>query len=139
MISVQQIDIIKNTWSRIAVKSNALGDALYPKLFAKMPELEPLFAQARTSNSQKLFFFVVVMVSKLDKLDHLHEELRNLAQRHIRYKVQASYFAPFGEAFIEAITEILGKYALPDVIEAWRAFYEMVSGVMIDDMQKNVL
>jgi hemoglobin-like flavoprotein len=139
MISVQQIDTIKNTWSRIAVNANALGDALYPKLFAKMPELEPLFAQAKTSNSQKLFFFVVIIVSKLDKLDHLHEELRNLATRHIKYRVQASYFAPFGEAFIEAITEILGKYAMPDVIEAWRAFYDMVSEVMIDDMQKSTL
>lgn len=135
MITEQQTQAVKNTWGKIAARSNALGDTLYPKLFAKRPELEELFSHAKATASQKLFMFVMLIVTKLDKLDNLREELQNLAKRHIRYQVKPEYFQVFGECFIESIAEILGKDASQEVLDAWTNLYATISRAMIEDMQ----
>ena len=136
MITEAQIKYIKQTWSKLAAKSNALGDALYPKLFAKRPELETLFSVNKSTNSQKIFLFVMMIVTKLDKIENLMEELQNLAKRHVGYGVKIEDFEAFGEAFKESVQEILPAQTPQEALAAWGSLYDTVADAMIVDMSK---
>jgi hemoglobin-like flavoprotein len=130
----EQISIIKRTWGKVAARSNALGEKLYPRFFKKAPETENLFKEGKAEQAKKLFLVVTLIVTKLNKLDVLKEELRALAKRHISYGVKTTYFRPFGEAFIESIADILGNDWNDDVKESWEEIYTLVSSAMSEAM-----
>lgn len=129
-----QINIIKSTWIRIGAFSEDFGRFFYPKLFAYYPEIEALFKERQEIQGRKLFMLVALVVTKLDKLDHLQEELYNLAKRHITYNVRPEYFAMFGKVFVEGINEML-KNPKTEVLDAWKTLYELVAHAMIADMK----
>ncbi len=129
-----QIDTIKSTWIRLIAFSENFGQVFYPKLFAYYPELETLFKERQETQGKKLFMLVALVVTKIDKLDQLKEEVFNLAKRHITYQVRPEYFAMFGRVFIEGIDEMLKK-PKQEVLDAWKLLYDTVSEAMIEDMK----
>ena len=81
----QQIQLVKETWSFVIVKSDQAGELFYSRLFEVAPGVRPLFKEDISLQAKKLMSMVTYVVTKLDKLDAIIGEIKSLAQRHKKY------------------------------------------------------
>jgi len=73
-----------------------------------------------------------VIVGRLDRMDELTEDIRQLAIRHVKYGVKPEHYRTVGIALLWMLEQGLGKDWTDDVRDAWTACYAMLSQTMID-------
>jgi hemoglobin-like flavoprotein len=98
-MSPQQIQLVKDTWSFVIVKSDEAGQLFYSRLFEVAPGVKPLFKEDIKEQAKKLMSMVTYVVTKLDKLDTIIVEIKSLAQRHKKYGAIKAHYPVVGRMF----------------------------------------
>jgi hemoglobin-like flavoprotein len=127
----RQILLVKNSWSYLIIKSEEAGLLFYNRLFEIAPELKPMFKTEQKDQSRKLITMVTLIVSKLQKLEEIQEEIKNLAIRHRRYGVDTAYYRIVGAALLWTIQRALPEKWTDELEEAWVEVYALISESMI--------
>ncbi|XP_041469276.1 uncharacterized protein LOC121419053 isoform X3 [Lytechinus variegatus] len=137
-------DLVRATWTILSRNPEQHGAVMFAKLVTDNPTIGRLFPfgkknlsydqlladpQAK-SHGRKVMETVGHAVSGLDDLDLLVPVLEELAQRHHQYGVTKKYFKPVGKALMHAIEEGLGQRFSPEVGEAWRAVFTVITNTM---------
>ena len=131
-MTTEQKDIIKNNWQKVsALDDAAVGSLFYNKLFELAPHVRGLFSRSVPEQSKKLMAMLHYMVRNIDKPGELSETISALAQRHVKYKVEAYQYAVVGTALFWTLSRGLGTDWNSDAEEAWVAFYSIASQAMI--------
>lgn len=129
----EQILVVKKTWKIFReIDPVLIGDVFYSKLFVDLPEVKHLFKIPRPQQSKKLVDMLSMIVGRLDRLDELTEDIRQLAIRHVNYGVKVSHYRAVGEALIWMLRQGMGRDWNKEVEAAWKACYKMLSDTMID-------
>jgi nitric oxide dioxygenase len=93
-------------------------DTFYARLFAAVPEVEPLFAATDLRRQKAMLLAALVLVRKsLRDLDELVPKLYALGARHVDYGALPEHYPVVGEALIGAMAEVAGP--------AWTREYEV--------------
>lgn len=71
------------------------------------------------------------VISKLDKLDEIVDEVSKLAVRHVQYGVKDEHYGVVAIALLWTLEQGLGEDWTPEVKEAWITCYTILSGAMI--------
>lgn len=128
-----QILLIKKTWSIFReIDPVLIGDVFYSKLFFDMPPLENLFRTPKEIQSKKLVDMLSVIIGRLDNLEELTEEIKQLAIRHVQYGVKDQHYKAVGTALLWTLQQGLGRDWNEEVREAWTACFQIVSDTMIN-------
>jgi hemoglobin-like flavoprotein len=127
--------MIRDSWGKVITHTEEAGLVFYQYLFSFHPELKPLFPTDLKAQARKLIAAVTILVTKMDKSDHIREEVHKLAQRHIHYGVKPVYFAMFGEAFLITLAQVLASIWSEPLKMAWQSAYTMISEAMIEEMK----
>ena len=139
--------LVKQTWLSMEF---GLGEeatvCFYDRLFAKFPNVEPLFANTSLQvQSHKLYLTLRLAVRSLDDLDAIIPTLQELGRRHAQsYGVVPEYYGAVTQTFIEVLHEyICSKWTnmacsryMVDVADAWTWCLNLVGGVMADAAEK---
>jgi hemoglobin-like flavoprotein len=129
----EQIQLVKKTWKVFRdIDPGLLGDVFYTKLFAEVPQIKHLFKTSRQEQSKKLVDMINLIIGRLDRLNEVTDEIKQLAVRHIDYGVKASHYEPVGAALLWTLKQGLGKDWNPEVEAAWAACYRTLSETMIE-------
>jgi hemoglobin-like flavoprotein len=129
----EQILVVKKTWKIFReINPVLIGDVFYSKLFVDLPEVKHLFKIPRAEQSKKLVDMISVVVGRLDRIDELTEEIRQLAIRHVNYGVKVSHYKAVGEALIWTLRQGMGRDWNKEVEAAWKACYKILSDTMIN-------
>jgi hemoglobin-like flavoprotein len=132
-MTTQQVNLVKTTWKIFQHISPVLiGDVFYSKLFIAVPKVRPMFHITTEEQSKKLIEMLNVIVGRLDRLQELSEDIRQLAIRHVGYGVRAEHYGPVGDALLWTLSQGLGKDWNDEVKEAWTSCYRLLSQTMID-------
>jgi len=132
-MTAEQISLVKGTWKIFREINPALiGDVFYSKLFIEVPQVKHLFKTPREHQSRKLVEMLSMIVGRLDRLDELTEEIRQLALRHVDYGVRAADYKAVGDALIWTLKQGLGSDWNSDVERAWSSCYKILSDTMIN-------
>ena len=135
-----QIAVVKNSWAQVAkIDQLVVGNIFYNKLFLDTSELRHLFKGGLEEQSKKLLTMLTVVVKGLDKLDALKTAVQQLAIRHKGYGVQEGHYAKVGAALIYTLEQGLGDAFNATTKEAWVQCYTILSGIMMDAGQEEVL
>lgn len=128
-----QIALVKETFGLVAaIPAETVGDLFYNRLFEIAPEVRPMFAlTSLPEQSRKLISMLAYVVSKLDNLSGIIEEVAKLAQRHVKYGVEPKHYQPVGAALLWTLEKGLGNHWNDEVKEAWTLCYSTLSGAMI--------
>lgn len=130
-----QINLVQSTWEIAAVHAETIGPLFYNRLFEIAPELKPMFSRTTVpEQSRKLLTMLSYVISKLDALDEIIDEVGKLAQRHVRYGVEEKHFTYVGAALIWTLEKGLGEAYNQEVKEAWMTCYDILSNAMITAM-----
>lgn len=137
-ITTQQKALIKESWGYLLRHGSLISDQFYPRLFQALPAAEALFHHGSTDQARKLRSVITLMVTKLDKLDRIEQEMFYLSKKHVGYHVQPAYFATFSRVLINTFADALGEKFTTAHREAWAIMLQIVSNKMIGVMQGHV-
>ena len=128
----EQIILVKKTWKLFRdINPVLIGDVFYSKLFIEVPHVKHLFKTSREIQSKKLIEMISVIVGRLDRLDEVTEEIKQLAIRHVDYGTRPEHYRAVGEALNWTLKQGLGADWTREVEAAWIKCYKMLSDTMI--------
>lgn len=131
-MTTRQISLVKSTWKLFRNMDPAVvGDAFYSKLFAQHPSLRKMFPSEMTMQYQKLMDMLTTIVSRLEKLDELTNDIADMARRHEGYGVKIAHYKIVGDALLWTLEHGLGRDWNQEVAEAWQTCYKILSDTMI--------
>ncbi len=128
----EQIILVKNSWKMFRkVDANLIGDVFYSKLFWDCPQLRDLFSFPMKQQYKKLIYMLSVIISRLDDLSELTDDIKMMAVRHKSYGVKPQHYRLAGNALLWTLKRGLGNDWNNDLYEAWMAAYTKLSETMI--------
>ena len=131
-MTAEQVKIIRNTWRSLqGIDATLLGDVFYSRLFLKEPSLRKMFQVPKEVQAKKLIDMLDLIVSRLDRIDEVSEDIRQLAIRHVSYGVKPKHFEDVGKALLWSISKGLGNDWNKEVEAAWAACYATLTSAML--------
>jgi len=132
-MTLEQIALVKKTWKIFReIDPFLIGDVFYSKLFIDVPYVKHLFKIPRQEQSKKLIEMLSAIIGRLDRLDELTADIRQLALRHVEYGVKAEDYKAVGNALIWTLQQGLGSDWTAEVEQAWISCYKILSETMIN-------
>lgn len=133
-INPQSIQIVKDTWADLIGHGPEIGQKFYAELFRRYPEYKKLFKDNDKDQHKKLAFAITLVITKLNKLDQIVEEVRSLAARHVKYGVKPEYFEPFVNLFVETIANVRAERWKPEYSAAWHEVMKAVGDAIAQNI-----
>ena len=109
-----------------------VGGLFYNRLFEIAPQLKHMFRNPMPEQSKKLLAMINYVISKLDKLEDILDEVAKLARRHVSYGVKPDHYTIVGEALLWTLEKGLAENWNREVKEAWAGCYQILSSAMIN-------
>jgi hemoglobin-like flavoprotein len=132
-MTAQQIHLVKSSWKIFqSISPELVGDVFYSKLFMAVPALRSMFHISTQEQSKKLIEMLNVIIGRLDRMEELTEDIRQLAIRHVKYGVKPEHYTMVGGALLWTLQQGLGKDWNKEVKDAWSACYKLLSQTMIN-------
>jgi hemoglobin-like flavoprotein len=129
----KQIDLVKSSWAIVAtIDPVTVGSLFYNRLFEIAPQLKPMFRNPIPEQSKKLLAMINYVITKLDKLEDILDEVAKLAQRHVSYGVKPDHYIIVGGALLWTLEKGLGENWNSELKEAWTVCYGILSSAMIN-------
>lgn len=130
-LSENTVNIVKATAPVVSQHAESITYKMYEILFDKHPELKELFKDADPDQHKKLAAAVSAYAANIDNLAVLKSAVEKMAQTHVRIKVQPEHYPIVGTSILEAIKEVLGDDATPEILQAWQEAYFFLADVLI--------
>lgn len=127
-----QIDLIQESFAKVAPIADDAAALFYGRLFELDPALKPLFKSDLKEQGAKLMKMLGMVVNGLKNLDALVPAVQDLGKRHVDYDVTADMYSTVGEALIWTLGQGLGEAFTDEVKEAWVTAYGILSSVMCE-------
>ena len=129
----KQIDLVKSSWATVAtIDPVTVGGLFYNRLFEIAPQLKHMFRNPMPEQSKKLLAMINYVISKLDKLEHILDEVAKLARSHVSYGVKPDHYTVVGEALLWTLEKGLADNWNSELKEAWADCYQILSSAMIN-------
>jgi len=130
-MTTQQIQLVKTSWSQVVPNAQEAGELFYKNLFEAAPGVRHLFKSPTKDQAKKLIAMISVVVSELDNLDKIIDDVKQLAKRHDKYGTQPEHYAVVGDSLIKTLKMGLGSTWNDEIEQAWITAYTILSGAMI--------
>ena len=132
-ISATQIQLVKETWSKVVPIADTAATLFYQRLFEASPHLAPLFEGVDLpAQRDKLVKAINMVVMSLERIDSLVPTIRDLGRRHVGYGVEDAHYADVGAALLWTLETGLGDAWSDDAARAWASAYQLLADTMID-------
>ena len=134
----QQIKMVQQSWEKIKPGMQAAGELFYHKLFERAPAIRHLFKEDVREQAGRLGYMLTYIVSRLDKLDTILEDVERLAIRHNKYGAEPEHYAIVGECLLATLEERLAADWNNQLEKAWAAAYKILADAMIRAQQESL-
>ena len=128
-----QVDLIQDSFTKVAPISEQAAALFYGRLFEIAPEAKQLFKGDMKEQGRKLMMTLAVVVNGLTNLESILPAASALAKRHVAYGVKPDHYAPVGEALLWTLERGLGAAWTQELAAAWAAAYGTLSQFMIGE------
>ena len=109
----KQIEILEETFAKLAPQGEALVEKFYADLFSRYPEVESMFSHLDIkAQEKKLLSSLVLVVNNIRKPDVLGPALTEMGKRHEKYGALEEHYPVVAEVLLGAMAELAGIYGL---------------------------
>ncbi len=138
MLSDHTKAIIKSTAPVLQEHGKAITARMYQIAFAARPEFKRYFENTWVKypldggpQPARLAEAVCAYAQNIDNLDALKGPLEHIAHKHTNTRVIAEQYPVIGACLLQAIRDVLGDAATPEVMTAWGEAYNFLADVLI--------
>lgn len=133
MITEKQIKLIKQNWNELrGIDTALIGDVFYRKLFIDAPSVKRLFKSSKEEQAIKLVEMLNVVIARLERIDELNEDIKQLAIRHVQYGTKPKHYEYVGNALIWTLKQASRDSWNQELEDAWITCYTLLSSTMIN-------
>ena len=126
------VDLLERSFALVASRGDQLPERFYARLFARNPDVRPMFAHLDMAEQRKkLAGSLGTIVGNLRKPDRLAAYLRELGLRHGAIGAAPAHYAAVGESLLAVLQELSGDAWTPEVARAWTDAYGAVQTAML--------
>lgn len=112
----------------------------YEFLFARYPQVKPLFGRnSQTEQAKMLQEALVSVVDRLEDGEWVSNTLEAMGDTHVDYEVTEEMYPMVGECLILALKDLSGDAWTAETEQAWSDAYAAISGFMIAGAHKRIL
>ncbi|GAB7356407.1 hypothetical protein MBLNU459_g7181t1 [Dothideomycetes sp. NU459] len=132
-LTKDQVQIIKSTVPVLKEHGNTITSRFYSTLLTENPSLNSIFNQANQANNHQaaaLAGSLCAYASHIDDLGALSPAVEHICQKHASLCVQPAQYDVVGTHLLRAMGDVLGAALTPAVLDAWRAAYEQLAGIL---------
>jgi nitric oxide dioxygenase len=122
----EQILIIRQSWEKVKPGAKQIGQALYDKLFVKLPHVRHMFNEDVNQQACKLAAVISFVVTKLHRLEDILPDLKSIGLKHTNYHIPLAWYDVVGECFINAIKEESGTSWNSHIEDSWVRLYNVL-------------
>jgi nitric oxide dioxygenase len=128
-----QIELVQDSFSKVAPISEAAAVIFYDRLFEVAPSVKAMFPADMTEQRKKLMMMLAAVVGGLGNLESILPAASALAKRHVSYGAKPEHYPVVGGALLYTLEKGLGEAWTPELASAWTAAYGTLSGYMISE------
>ncbi|CAK7240704.1 MAG: hypothetical protein STHCBS139747_002151 [Sporothrix thermara] len=133
-VTPEQIAIVKATAPVLKEYGVTITTLFYKNMIDANPELKNVFSltsQATGAQPRALAAAVLAYATYIDDLPRLHHAVERIAHKHASLQIQPAQYDIVGKYLMEAIGQVLGDAATPEIVDAWTAAYGVLASVFI--------
>src|SRR3954453_10769979 len=123
---------IASNYELLAGQMQALTSSFYKRLFAAMPEVQPLFRIDIDLQSQHLAAALALILRNLRYLDALEQPLKDLGAGHAQVGVRPEHYPVVCRTMVDALRDGSGQSWSAELEADWTTVLELVSRIMMD-------
>jgi hemoglobin-like flavoprotein len=128
---------LRSSYRRLSPRADELARCFYETLFARYPEVLPLFEGVDFDQQRsKLVRALALVVDHLEQPDFLRAYLHGLGAIHLAYGVAAGQYHGVCECLLSALERVAGDAWTADENAAWHDALEMISETMVAGAEK---
>lgn len=125
-----QVELVKNTFEKIAVPPEQAGAIFYARLFELDPRARNLFRGDLAQQGRALFAMLEMIAKTLEVREKIVPIVHELGHRHALYGVDAPDYGPFRQALLDTLERLLGPHFVLPIRDAWGAAYDELADIM---------
>ncbi|MEO6229519.1 MAG: globin family protein [Ferruginibacter sp.] len=132
-MTTKQIELVQNSWQLVtAMDVTTVGNLFYSRLFEIAPEVKPMFSHtSMDKQARKLLSMISYVISRLNNLDDIIDEVKKLAQRHVQYGVTDEHYTMVGRALLWTLQTGLDDKWNDELKKAWTVCYTTLAEAMM--------
>ena len=111
----EQIDLVQESFAKVAPIADQAADLFYGRLFETAPEVRELFPTEMGEQKKKLMQMIGVAVQNLRNADVLVPAVQALGERHVDYNVKDEHYDSVGGALLWTLEQGLHARGCPGV------------------------
>ncbi len=132
-MTANEIQLVKYSWSVVEqIDPVVAGGIFYKHLFETAPYLKPMFSESIPVQSKKLMAMIGYVINRLDKLDTILDDIRQLAKRHVKYGVREEHYEIVGSALLWTLEQALAHLFTHEIKQAWATCYNLLATAMLE-------
>ena len=135
MATQKTIEIVKSTAPVLKEHGVTITKVMYKNLFEKYPEMMNLFNMTRQKKGDQpkaLANAVFQYATHIDQLEKLGPAVELIAQKHTAFSISKEHYPIVGQTLLNAIKEVLGDAASPEIMDAWAEAYQDLAVIFIN-------
>ena len=127
-----EVALLEETFAALAPQGEALVARFYEELFARFPEVRPMFANTDPAQQQKkLLAALQLVVNSLRRPAQLRKTLLGLGAKHHAYGAKEEHYMAVAETLLDVMEEFAGDLWTDEVEDAWRNALNTVAATML--------
>ena len=135
-LSLLTIETVKATVPVLREHAESITCNMYDILFDKYPETKALFGDSPDNQPKVLAAAVSAYAINIDNLDALSDAVGKMSAAHVRTNVKPEHYPMVGESLLQAMVNVLGDAATPQILEAWGEAYFFLADILIETEKK---
>lgn len=130
-MSPESVVLVESTFQALRPQGPLLVERFYEALFARHPEVRPMFRADMQPQRAALLGALDLAVGNLRNPDALVPALEALGRRHAGYGVQSAHYGVVRDVLLDVLAELAGDAWTDEVQGAWRQTLDLVGTVML--------
>ncbi|MEZ4452114.1 MAG: alpha/beta fold hydrolase [Nannocystaceae bacterium] len=123
--------LLRTSFELLSPRRAEIGSHFYAGLFARHPELRPLFPADMSGQEAKLVGALELVVQRFGAREVLVPFLEDLGRRHADYGVVPAHFEAVGVQLLETLSALAGPAWTDPLRRAWADAYDGLAHVMV--------
>ncbi|MPY56524.1 globin domain-containing protein [Streptomyces spongiae] len=136
-LSAHEQDLVRASVSVVEPYATEMTVYFYAILFARYPEVRPLFPPGMDTQRDRLLRALLRIVELIDDPEGLARFCGHLGRDHRKFGTLSAHFPAVGECLLASLARYAGPAWTPDLAAAWTKAYGAIADLMISAAEQD--